>query len=533
VRVGVIDTVVGGGDAGEAFSRARRLGFDGVEVALTRAALRDGPEGAERLRQASSATSLEIPALGLGEHNDGGIADANPDVAAAAAEDVRQAIAWAASLGVEAVLVPFFLRAELVGDEDIERCEAAFRALCPLAAERGVTLCFEGLLPAGRVRELAARIDSSAFGCYFDLANPLSRGLDSGTEIRALRELVRRVHVKDTRVRRGDCAPGRGLVDFAESAKALGEIGYDGWLTLETPAGPAPLVARDLSFTRWVFRLAPPRWPRFGAFSYDFAAGEWGRFVEEFGRLGLDAVQLGGELLAECLEDPDAAPARGALLEERGLVVTALAGYRNLIAPDPAVREANVEAIGRCLELARALGTEVVATETGTRHPGGDWTDTPENWGETAWGLLDDALARLVPLAEQHGVVLALEATVKNVLRTQGQLLGVLDRFPSRHLQVVCDPYNYLSGDLMAAQERATRDLLERFEDRFVLAHLKDVDPAGADVATPELGTGAFVQRPYLEFLRDRRPDLDLIVEHLPLEHIPLVRERVAELVST
>jgi sugar phosphate isomerase/epimerase len=533
VQVGVIDTVVGGSDAGEAFSRARRLGFAGVEVTLTRSALRDGPEGAERLRRASGSASLGIPSLGLGEHNEGGIAAADPDVAGAAAEDVRQAIAWAASLGVDVLLVPFFLRAELVGDADLERCAAAFSALCPLAAERGVTLCFEGLLPAGRIRDLAARIGSPAFGCYFDLANPVSRGLDSATELRALRELVRRVHVKDTRVLRGDCAPGRGLVDFAESAKALGEIGYDGWLTLETPPGPGPLVARDLSFTRSAFRLAPPRWPRFGAFSYDFAAGDWERLVEEFGRLGLEAVQLGGELLTECLADPDEAPARRALLEEGGLVVTALAGYRNLIAPDPAVREANIDAIRRCLELAPTLGTEVVATETGTRHPGGDWTDTPENWGETAWRLLDDALARLVPVAEQHGVVLALEATVKNVLRTQGQLLGVLDRFPSRHLQVVCDPYNYLSGHLMPAQERAARGLLERFEDRFVLAHLKDVDPDGADVATPELGTGAFAQRPYLEFLRDRRPDLDLIVEHLPLEHVPLVRDRVAELVST
>jgi sugar phosphate isomerase/epimerase len=527
-----MDEVVRRDGEQDCFVRARRLGFSGVEVTLARHGLRVDPERVERLRRAAETTSVAIPSLVLAEHNQGGIADAAADVAAAAAEDVRQAIGWAASLDVDVVLVPFFLRAELVGDADVARCAAAFRALCPLAAERGVTLCYEGLLPAGRIRELARAVDSPAFGCYLDLANPLTRGLDTPTEIRALGELVRRVHVKDTRVRAGDCRPGRGRVDFAECARALQEIGYEGWLTLETPAGPAPLVARDLSFTRAVFGLPAPRWPRFGAFSYDFERGDWDPLVAEFERLGLEAVQLGGKLLAECLDEPDGVPARSALLESHGIAVTALAGYRNLIAPDPVTRQANVDAIRRCLEVAPALGTAIVATETGTRHPGGDWTDSPDNWGETAWRLLDDALATLIPVAERCGVVLALEASVKNVLRTQGQLIGVLDRFPSEHLQVVCDPYNYLSGDLLPAQERVTSELLDRFEDRFVVAHLKDVDEGGADVATPEFGTGVFTQRPYLEFLRDRRPDLDLIVEHLPLVHVPAVVRQVGELLS-
>ena len=98
-----------------------------------------------------------------------------------------------------------------------------------------MTLCYEGTLPAAEILSLAARVGSDAFGCYFDLANPLAkRGLDVPSEIRALGALVRRVHVKDTRVLSGDCRPGTGRVDFEECARALSEIGYDGWLTLET-----------------------------------------------------------------------------------------------------------------------------------------------------------------------------------------------------------------------------------------------------------------------------------------------------------
>lgn len=533
-----MDVVIGRGDDAEVFARARRAGFSGVEVVVSRDDL-DSPSSARLhdLQQAKEATGLEIPALVLGEHNEkGGIADVDPDAASRAQGDVRQATAWARELDTDVILVPFFGRAELVSEADDDRAVTAFRALCPRAAEHGVKLCFEGSLPADRIRSLSARVGSDAFGCYFDLANPLAhRGLDPPTEIRALGGLIARVHVKDTRVRTGDCRPGTGRVDFDECALALSEIGYHGWLTLETPPAPPPLVARDLSFTRSVFPGLDevPRWPRLGAFSTDFGEDEWERLAETFVRLGLESAQLMGPLLDACLDDPDRANSGRALLEERGIGVPALGGYRNLVAPDPAVRRANIEHVRRCLEIAPVFGCFVVATETGTLSPAGDWADTPQNSSEAAWALLFDALETLLPVAEDRGVILALEAYVANVLKTQDQLSDLLERFPMQHLQVVCDPYNYLSGRLVPAHERATSELLDRFEPRFVVAHLKDVSPEGAQAGTPEFGTGAFAQRPYLEFLRTRRPDLDLIAEHMPLEHVSAVRRRLDEVLPT
>jgi len=524
MKPGIMDSVIGGHHDLEVFSRARRSGFAGVEVGLARTELRaPGGRRVASLRAAARDTSLEIPSLVLGEHNEGGLGDADPQVVAEAAEDVRTAIAWAEALGADVVLVPFFLRGELVDGAQVERVARALRALCPLAAERGVSLCYEGTLPADAVRQLAAQVDSPAFGCYFDLANPVARGMDTATEARALGPLVRRVHLKDTRVRGGDSHPGLGRVDFAESARALREIGYDGWLVFETPAAPEAVVRRDLSFARSRFPLeGEPRWPRLGAFSYEFGAGEGERMADAFRRLGLEAVQLGGALLDACLGDPNRIGALKSVLDESGIAVAGLAGYRNLVAPDPAVRRANVERLARCLELAPLLGTTVVATETGTLHPESDWIDVPGNWREEAWKALDDAIAALLPVAERSGTVLAVEPHVGNVLKMPGQLIGLLERFPSEHLQVVCDPYNFLSRHLIPAQERIVRDVLDRFEHRFVLAHLKDVAVRDGETVTPEFGTGVFVQRPYLEFLRTRRPDLPLILEHLPLEHLPL-----------
>ena len=526
-----MDAAVGGTNDDQTFRLAKRLGFSGVEVVVSRADLRS-PARLESLRRASADTGLAVPSLVLGEHSDrGGIADTEPPVAERAPEDVEHAVAWAAELGAGAILVPFFGRAELTSEADVDRAAEAFQPLCRQAGERGVTLCYEGTLPAKRIGLLAERIGSPWFGCYFDLANPLPRGMDSATEIRALGDLVRRVHFKDARVQVGDCRPGLGLVDFAAGSGALAEIGYDDWLVLETPPGLPELVGRDLAFARSFFPVEEtPGWPRLGIFTYDFGPDDWDALVETCRLTGLQAVQLAGAMLDACLERPERIDSIVERLEAEGISIAALAGYRNLVAPDPGMRRANIDHIAHCLQLAPRFGTSVVATETGTRNPEGDWTDSLENWRPETWELLDDAIRELVPFAERSGAILALEASVKNVLRTAGQLIGLLERFPSEHLQVVCDPYNYLSSALLPARERLTTGFLQRFEHRFVLAHLKDVDPGGAEVGTGEFGTGVFPQPVYLKFLAERRPDLPLILEHLPLDHLPEATSRVREL---
>lgn len=520
LRAAVLEDVLPSPGDEQLFQRAKRVGFAGVEIVLRRA----NPHRIDSLRRACADSGLPITSLVLGEHSDiGGIADSDRDVARAAADDVRRAIDWAVALEADALLVPFFGRAELVEDADVERAAAAFRPLCEAASERGVELLYEGTLPAARIRRLAQQVGSRAFGCYFDLANVVARGLDSATELRSLRELVRRVHFKDVRATVGDVAPGLGRVDFAESAKALVEIEYEGWLVLETPPGPAELVARDLAFARHVLPQldGAARWPRLGIFTYEF--DDWDQLVASCHRIGLNAVQLGSPLLDEALERPELVAA----LDQGGIAVAGLAAYRNLVAPDERARRQNVEFLARCLELAPRLGTSVVATESGTRSTQGEWVDSPANRTPASWALFEQALAELVAAAERHGSIVAVEGSVTHVLGTYSGLDRALDAFPSRHLQVVLDPYNYLSSNLLPVQERSTEGYLDRFEHRFVLAHLKDVGPGGAEESTPEFGAGVFVQEPYLEFLRRRRPDLPVIIEHLPLDHVPGVVEQV------
>lgn len=278
--------------------------------------------------------------------------------------------------------------------------------------------------------------------------------------------------------------------------------------------------------------MSTTEWPRFGAFSYDFQRGQIDDLTSSFQKAGLVAVQLGQGLLDEVIDDPELAPVTMRKLEDAGIELVGLAGYQNLVAPDPDQRRRNIDYLVRCIELAPELGTTVVATETGTVHSESDWLPDPGNSTPETWTLLYDALDELVPLAERHGVQIALEGYVNHVLATKDDLQAILDHYDSPVLQAVLDPFNYLSAELLPEKEAETRDFLSRFQDRFVIVHLKDVDARGAEIDTPMFGQGVFPFSIYIEFLRDKRPDLPVIHEHLPFDAIPAASARFLDLAA-
>jgi sugar phosphate isomerase/epimerase len=269
----------------------------------------------------------------------------------------------------------------------------------------------------------------------------------------------------------------------------------------------------------------PGTWPRVGAMAHELGLrpDETERLVSLLQSFGLSTVQLGVPLLEEIIAKKELMATWRAQLEAASLPIIALGGYRNLIAPDETKREANIAFLQRCLEMAPQFGTAVVATETGTYNRQNDWSPSPENQGQEAWDILCATLRELLPVAEQHRTILALEGHVNHVINTPERLARLLKQFPTPHLQVVLDPFNYLGQDLIARKEQVVATFLQQFKERFVLAHLKDVSQKGAEVDTPAFGQGIFPQQLYLDFLRRERPDLPLIIEHVSVDQIPEV----------
>lgn len=215
------------------FARARRLGIDTIEPDLTAADLAEGASARlAALRAAREAHGVGIPSLCMGFHNNEGLVGAmwrgeTP------VREIRAALGWCRALDAGALLVPFFF-----ANDPRSRAQREYAAdqLAPLAREAeqlGVELCFEGTLTATQYWRMAERIGSAAFGVYFDPGNAVWLEQDPGAELRALGRLVRRCHLKDTRLAPGDARLGTGLLDLPRFAAALRDVGYGGPLILE------------------------------------------------------------------------------------------------------------------------------------------------------------------------------------------------------------------------------------------------------------------------------------------------------------
>lgn len=282
--------------------------------------------------------------------------------------------------------------------------------------------------------------------------------------------------------------------------------------------------------------------PWTGAFfwSHESIPASHQELLKLFTGYGLKAAQV-GEPFVEQLAESDTFRAQFLNdFAEAGVQIVGLAAYRNITSADPKKRRENVDYVKRALALAPELGTFAVATETGTFNPDSDWAPSSENRTPKAWAAFLTSTEELLAAAEASGAILAYEGYVNNIMGTLDQVSAVVDEFPTRNLGLMLDPYNYITRDLLPVADLIAKEFCERFCDRFVIAHLKDVAPLGADglpdeedidradlVGTPEFCTGVFPQQPYLRFLRDRRPDLPVIFEHLPNENLPSALRRL------
>jgi len=88
---------------------------------------------------------------------------------------------------------------------------------------------------ADQYLEFASKITSPALGLNFDIGHFYCVKDDPAATVHRLREHIRHVHLEDiaaTRVHH-HLIPGEGVIDFASTLKALQEVKYEGWVTIE------------------------------------------------------------------------------------------------------------------------------------------------------------------------------------------------------------------------------------------------------------------------------------------------------------
>ena len=227
-RIGACDWSLGMRGRTDAFTVARQLGLDGVQVSMGSAdndlQLRR-PEVQQAYREASAATGVQIGGVALDVMNQ------VPYKSDPRTEQwVSDAVDVAHALGVRVILLAFFekgdLRDDRQGQAEVVR---RLKGVAAKAEKNNVVLGIESWLSAADLLRILDAVGSPGVRVYYDLANSTQMGYDILAEIRQLgRERICEFHAKEN-----GSLLGQGRIDFPAVRRALDDIDYAGWLQIE------------------------------------------------------------------------------------------------------------------------------------------------------------------------------------------------------------------------------------------------------------------------------------------------------------
>jgi len=235
---------------------AKRAGLDGVEVGVGGPAdtlqIAD-PAVRRRYKDEMKETGLAISSFMMG------LLNSNP-----LASDPRgpawleQSIEAAGDLKAGVILLAFFGKGSLKDGQgakkaDVDAVVERLKAAAPKAKEAGTILGIENTLSAAQNLEILQRIGHDSVRIYYDVYNLAGEGYDTLAEIRLLKDRISIFHFKN-----GPDYLETGKVKFEPVAEVIREIGYRGWIVLETSNPTRDRVAdakRNADYVRKLFGL--------------------------------------------------------------------------------------------------------------------------------------------------------------------------------------------------------------------------------------------------------------------------------------
>jgi hexulose-6-phosphate isomerase len=227
------------------FTLAKQVGFEGIEIGtITDAAI------AAEIKEAAGTSGLKIHSVMNADHWKYPLSSADPEVVSKSVAGMEASIRNAELWGADTVLlVPAVVNPETSYKDAWTRSQKVIRGrILPMAQEAKVIVGIEEvwnkfLLSPLEMARYVDEFDSPWVKAYLDLGNMLFYGFPHDW-VRTLGKRIVKVHIKDFRLDRGKGTfawvnLGEGDLDWVESRKALGEIGYEGWLTTEIAGGDA------------------------------------------------------------------------------------------------------------------------------------------------------------------------------------------------------------------------------------------------------------------------------------------------------
>jgi L-ribulose-5-phosphate 3-epimerase len=245
-NIGVGQTIM------EKFLAAKEAGFDGVEVMshLNR----------DEVLRARDATGLIIPSVCGELHWKYPLSDPDPAVREQGLAALKLSLEDAAAYGADTVLlVPGRVNETVSYDDCWNRTVEELKKALPVAINLKVKIALENvwnnfLISPMEAASFVDQFKSPYVGFYFDCGNVLVYGWPEQW-IKILGRRLAKVHIKEfSRKIAEKQGKGAGFgvkllegdVNWSAVMKALDDIGYSGWTTVEQSGGDTPEGLKDL-----------------------------------------------------------------------------------------------------------------------------------------------------------------------------------------------------------------------------------------------------------------------------------------------
>lgn len=239
VRFGACDWSMGKALDPAALDLAAQIGLEGVEISAgdpaDTLAIAD-PALREQYKEAMNRTGRVVSSVAMGLLNNAPLAEDSRGPAW-----LNQTIDAARDLNASIILVAFFGKGDLrkgrkLKEDAMKAAAARIRDAAPRAGDAGVTLAIENTLASADNLRLLDMIGDDSVKIYYDIGNATFYGYDVPGEIRTLGGRIAQIHFKD-----GGKMLTEGKVDLNAAVRAILDIGYKGWIVLETamPSGNA------------------------------------------------------------------------------------------------------------------------------------------------------------------------------------------------------------------------------------------------------------------------------------------------------
>ncbi len=229
------------------FKLAVDTGFEAMEAQTV-----TDPKEAEAIKVAAEKAGLRIHSVMNMDHWKFPLSSDDPAVVERSLKGMETSLRNAKLWGAETVLlVPAVVNPKTSYRDAYTRSQVQIRKLIPLAKELGVVIAVEEVWNKFLLSpvEFAAYVDefkSPWVKAYFDVGNVVLYGYPQDW-IRTLGKRIVKFHLKDFDSKTKEFVPLReGSIDWPEVRRAITEIGFSGYLTVELKDGDAAYL-REVS----------------------------------------------------------------------------------------------------------------------------------------------------------------------------------------------------------------------------------------------------------------------------------------------